>query len=103
MTPEVRALESRPTVPAGPSSARQPPLANSTRATPRKRKRFYDPAAVPRMGLPSFSVGQYVNHQAGSRLDAYRYSRLRVGYGKAMKAHFVAGGQNRTTDSRYGC
>lgn len=101
-TPEVRALEARPTTPAGPSNARPVPLANSTRPPPSKRNRVDDPVARPRLGEPGFGVEQYVAHYAGSRLDAYRFSLLRRGEGSAPSVQFTASGCTVTVDSRAG-
>lgn len=103
VTPEFRALEARPTVPAGPSSARPTPLANSTRPTPKKRTHVDYPAGRPLLWQTGFSVEEYVAHHAGNRLDTYRFSRLCVVVGKELKITFQAGSKQVTTDSRYDC
>lgn len=71
-TSEARALESRPTAPAGPSSARLLPLVSSTLPVPRKQTRVDDPVARPRLGGLGFDVEDYVTHHDGIRLEDYR-------------------------------
>lgn len=68
-----RELERRVTVPAGPSNARTPPMANSTNTPTRKRRRADDPITRPRLGDGGFRVEQYISHYSKIRLDTHRF------------------------------
>ena len=81
--------------------------ADREREANRKTKKARDNRNLvnrPRLGSPGFTVSHYVSYYGKDYLDAYRFSRLRVGDGDALTMTITPrNGRPFQVETRYGC